>query len=157
MIAYVTAEEMGKLEALGYSWTELPDPGLEEFLARQQQKDGPLAPQATYHDYAAWTAQLQQVATDHPAIARRLSAGQSVQGRELWWMKISDNPDVEEDEPAFKFVANMHGDEKVGPENVLRLIDWLTDRSASAPGALTCWLVSAVGVKGEGLLGHYGR
>ena len=32
-----------------------------------------------------------------------------------------------------------------------------TDRSAAAPGALTCWLVSAAGVKGEGLLGHYGR
>ena len=131
VIAYVTAEEMDKLEALGFSWTELPDPGLEEFLARQQQKEGPLAPEATYHDYASWTAQLQQVATDHPAIARRLSAGKSVQGRELWWMKISDNPDAEEDEPAFKFVANMHGDEKVGTENVLRLIDWLTDRYAT--------------------------
>jgi subtilisin-like proprotein convertase family protein len=32
-----------------------------------------------------------------------------------------------------------------------------TDRSTSAAGSLTCWLVSAVGVKGEGLLGHYGR
>ena len=32
-----------------------------------------------------------------------------------------------------------------------------TDRSASVPGSLTCWLVSAVGVKGEGLLGHSGR
>ncbi|MCU0231760.1 MAG: hypothetical protein MUC67_10355, partial [Acidobacteria bacterium] len=61
VIAYVTAEEMSKLEALGFSWTELPDPGREEFLARQDQQDGPLAPEATYHDYASWTAQLQQV------------------------------------------------------------------------------------------------
>jgi len=103
VIAYVTAEEMGKLEALGFSWTELPDPGLEEFLARQQPKTGrsPRRPPTTTTPPGPRCCSRSRPTT--PAIARRLSAGKSVQGRELWWMKISDNPDVEEDEPAFKF------------------------------------------------------
>jgi carboxypeptidase D len=161
VIAYVTAEEMDKLEALGFAWTELPDPGLAEFLARTGQADGPLAPDAAYHDYASWTAQLQQVASDHPAIARRISAGKSVQGRDLWWMKISDNPDAEEDEPAFKFVANIHGDEKVGTENVLRLIDWLTDRYATDSRVrrlvdnLEIWLMPSMNPDGNALAQRY--
>ena len=161
VIAYVTAEEMEKLEALGLSWTELPDPGLAEFLARQQQQDGPLAPEATYHDYSSWTTQLQQVANDHPAITRLSSAGKSVQGRELWWLKITDNPDVEEDEPAFKYVGNMHGDEKVGAENLLRLIDWLTDRYATDTRVqrlvdnLEIWIMVSMNPDGNTLAQRY--
>jgi hypothetical protein len=46
----------------------------------------------SYHDCDAVTAALQQVAADHPAITRLTSAGPSVEGRELWWAKITDNP-----------------------------------------------------------------
>ncbi len=158
VIGYLTAEEMGKLEALKIAWVELPDPGLEAFLARQAGIPGP---DATYHDYASWTAQLQQVVADHPDIARLTSAGKSVQGRELWWLKVSDNPDVEEDEPAFKYVANMHGDEKVGTENVLRLIDWLTDRYGTDARVtrlvdnLEIWLMPSMNPDGNVLSQRY--
>jgi hypothetical protein len=40
-------------------------------------------------------------------------------------VKITDNPDVEEDEPEFKYVATMHGDEPVGTEMCLYFIDML--------------------------------
>ena len=36
-------------------------------------------------------------------------------------MKITDNPDVEEDEPGFKYIGTIHGNEPVGTENCLRL------------------------------------
>ena len=48
-----------------------------------------------------------------------------MQGRELWAMLITDNPDTEEDEPEFKYVSTMHGDEPVGTENCLQLIERL--------------------------------
>ncbi|MDH3283921.1 MAG: M14 family zinc carboxypeptidase [Acidobacteriota bacterium] len=121
LVAHVTLEELAKLGALGVGWAEfdegaLPHPG-----------DDPTDAPASYHTYDTMTAELQQVALDHPSITRLVSAGPSVQGRELWWMLITDNPDVEEDEPGFKYIATMHGDEKVGTENCMQLINLLTD------------------------------
>src|SRR5690606_17944379 len=61
----------------------------------------------------------------YPEITRLYSLGTSVEGRELWALLITDNPDVEEDEPEFKYVSTMHGDEPVGTELLLYFIDWL--------------------------------
>lgn len=129
-VAYVSPAEAEKLEAYGFRLDLLPDPGLE---ALKRGDAGPAALLDSYHNYDALTSALQQVANDHPAIARLSSAGKSVEGRDLWWMKISDNPDADEDEPGFKYISTIHGDEVVGVENCLKLIDWLTDRYASDP------------------------
>jgi hypothetical protein len=85
-----------------------------------------------YHDYDAVTAHLEGVAADHPSITELVSIGRSVEGRELWFLKITDNPGVEENEPEFKYISTMHGDEPVGTENCLNFIDLLTDNYASA-------------------------
>jgi subtilisin-like proprotein convertase family protein len=52
---------------------------------------------------------------------------------------------------------SFDGFSAVTDEDVSASDTTFADRSTSATGSLTCWLVSAVGVKGEGLLGHYAR
>jgi hypothetical protein len=74
-----------------------------------------------YHNYQAMTDELQRLADAYPELATLESAGKSVQGRELWVMKISDNADTEEEEPKLLYVANMHGDEVVGRELMIYL------------------------------------
>jgi len=86
-----------------------------------------------YHDYAALTTALQEYAAAHPAISRLVSLGQSVRGRELWAMKITDNPAVEEDEPEVKYVSTIHGDEPVGTEMCLYFIDELLNDYGADP------------------------
>ncbi|MBN2477405.1 MAG: putative Ig domain-containing protein [Pirellulales bacterium] len=86
-----------------------------------------------YHDYATLGADLAEYATLYPAITRLVSIGQSVQGRELWAMKITDNPDIEENEPEVKYVSTMHGDEPVGTEMCMYFIDMLLDNYGSDP------------------------
>lgn len=78
-----------------------------------------------YSTYASLTAELEAYATAFPTITRLESLGQSVEGRELWALHISDNPGLEEDEPEFKYVSTMHGDEPVGTELCLYFIDRL--------------------------------
>jgi len=79
----------------------------------------------TYRTYAQIGPLLAQYASAHPTIARSMSLGQSVQGRELWALNISDNVGVEEDEPEFKYISTMHGDEWTGTEMCLFLADYL--------------------------------
>lgn len=103
-----------------------------------EQQPSPSAPKGgakalgEYHSYADMTTLLQSYANAYgsnqavnPDICRLVSLGQSVQGRELWAMLITDNPDVEEFEPEFKYVSTIHGDETVGTELCLYFIDHL--------------------------------
>ena len=86
----------------------------------------------------------------HPEIVRLSSIGQTVQGRELWAMKITARPDVEEDEPELVYFAAIHGDEVVGKEICIGLINQLVGGYGS-DGRLTAlvdsaeiWIVPAV-------------
>ena len=76
--------------------------------------------------YDQWVARMQALVTNYPNLVRMVSIGQSVQGRELWMLKLTDKPDVEEDEPEFRYVSTMHGTEPVGAELCLRLAELLT-------------------------------
>ncbi|PIK16377.1 M14 family zinc carboxypeptidase [Halobacteriovorax sp. JY17] len=66
---------------------------------------------------------LKDLAKKYPSIFKLFSIGKTEQNRELWVMKISDNVQVDEVEPEFKYVANMHGDEIVGREMMVSLLE----------------------------------
>eukprot|EP01098_Paradermamoeba_levis_P014965 TRINITY_DN736_c0_g1_i1.p1 TRINITY_DN736_c0_g1~~TRINITY_DN736_c0_g1_i1.p1 ORF type:complete len:498 (-),score=121.44 TRINITY_DN736_c0_g1_i1:26-1519(-) len=78
-----------------------------------------------YHDTAALESFMRRVNCAFPSITSLFSIGKSNEGRELLVMQITKNPGKNEAEPKFKYIANMHGDEVVGRENVLRLILFL--------------------------------
>lgn len=124
---YATPEERDQLLADGYTVRTVgqqPDP-LPESTGEKAL--------GVYHTYAQLTAELQAYAATFPAICDLISIGQSVQGRELWALHISDNPLVEEDEPEFKFTGTIHGDEPVGTEMQLYLIDSLLNDYGVVP------------------------
>ncbi len=63
----------------------------------------------------------------HPDICKRFVLGNSVEGRPIWGIKISDNVEVEEAEPEFKYTATMHGDEVVPMELMMNLVHDLVE------------------------------
>mgnify|MGYP001331943060 CR=1 FL=1 len=93
-----------------------------ELLEETRDSDNPMR---DYHDYNELTEFLVNISNTYPSITNLNSIGQSVQGRELWVLEISDNPGENEIEPEFRYIANMHGDETVGREMSVYLIDWL--------------------------------
>lgn len=78
-----------------------------------------------FQDYPtpeAIEVELKKFAAAHPDIMKLESLGKSIQGRDLWVVKISDNVNTDETEPEVKYIANMHGNEIVGRELMVILI-----------------------------------
>jgi hypothetical protein len=75
-----------------------------------------------YPSYEDITHSLKTIVAKYPHIMKLESIGKSVQGRELWMVKISDNVETDELEPEFKFISSMHGDEIVGRELMVSLL-----------------------------------
>jgi hypothetical protein len=98
------------------------------------QADRPVTPGSRdWPSYAELQADLQAVAAAHPDLVQLISIGNSVQGRAIWFMKISDSPTVEENEPEFKFSSSIHGNEVVGMELCRRMIHYLVDNYGTNP------------------------
>ncbi len=133
--AFVTDEEFQLISQMDFGIREIPNEAKLYFEELKQNTLESRNPMEDYHNYIELTAFLQDIADNYPDITSLESIGQSVQGRELWVIEISDNPGVNEIEPEFKYVANMHGDETVGRELSLYLIEWLVEGYGSDPRA----------------------
>ncbi|KAJ8392156.1 hypothetical protein AAFF_G00079620, partial [Aldrovandia affinis] len=95
----------------------------------------PVQPQDfRHHHYNDMELFLSRYAAEFPSITRLYSIGKSVQNRNLYVMEITDNPGYhEQGEPEFKYIGNMHGNEVVGREVLLNLIEYLCHNYGSDP------------------------
>ncbi|CAJ0576896.1 unnamed protein product, partial [Mesorhabditis spiculigera] len=79
-----------------------------------------------YHSHEALTEKLTEINEKCPDITTVYSIGQSVEGRELLVIHFSSTPGSHEIlKPEMKYVGNMHGNEPVGRELIIRLADEL--------------------------------
>ena len=134
------------LQKSGYAIEELPHPGSLYEHRMSESVPGITAEWDTYPTYDGYTASMQLYASTFPAICRLDTIGLSVQGRLILVMQITDNPDLEEDEPEFLYTSTMHGDETVGYLLTLRLIDYLLNQygAPTIEGARVTSLVDGV-------------
>lgn len=65
---------------------------------------------------------LTLLSNQFPELAELYSIGKSHKKRDLWVIKIT-NKKIQKDKPKFKYIANMHGDEIVGRELMVLLIE----------------------------------
>lgn len=87
-----------------------------------------------YYNYIDLTVRLQSLEQKYPHIAKLSSVGQSVQGRELWVMRITRDPELDTPgKPKFKYVGNMHGDETVSRQVLVYLVEHLLEHYEDDP------------------------
>jgi hypothetical protein len=89
----------------------------------------------THHNYTELTAIMHDLAKRFPQNTYLYSIGKSVQNRELWVIAVAaTDPDIHIAlRPEAKYVANMHGNEVVGRELLLLLIDYMLNNQQSDP------------------------
>ncbi|MBM3316334.1 MAG: carboxypeptidase regulatory-like domain-containing protein [Candidatus Eisenbacteria bacterium] len=122
--AYVDDRQLADLLGAGLDARPIANQARRAWAAQAREE---LEGREPYHTYTTLTAELQQIHADHPAITQLVSLGQSVQGRDIWAMKISDNAALDEAEPEVKYTATIHGDEPVGMEMCVYLIRLLVN------------------------------
>lgn len=129
-VLYVTATpaEARAISALGFRLEAEPAPSSGEIGVL----DFPPS-DSGYHNYAELSAVVNQIVADHPSIARRISIGQSYEGRDLMAVKISDNVNVDEDEPEILFNSQQHAREHLTVEMAIYLMNLFTDGYGSDP------------------------
>ena len=123
---------------------------------------GALPAAAQWTDYNDIGPTLQGYETTYPTLCERHDLGLSAGGsRHLWAIRISDNIGLEENEPEFKYIATMHGDEVVGTKMCMNLIEYLltsygTDTQATRiVDEIDLWIVPLMNPDGYVLAQRY--
>ncbi|OFY17723.1 MAG: hypothetical protein A2W98_08450 [Bacteroidetes bacterium GWF2_33_38] len=79
----------------------------------------------SYPTYEQYISLMSQFVAEFPSICSLHEIGESINGRKIIAVKISDNVDQKEAEPEFFYSSSIHGNEPIGYVLSLRLIDYL--------------------------------
>jgi len=97
----VDEEELNRIRGKGFMTRIL----LEDVDAYHRKMQG------QYHNYQEFVDSLTNIAVQHPEIAKLDTIGISYEGREILCLKISDNVNIDEDEPELLFMGLHHARE----------------------------------------------
>ena len=112
-------QEIETLQTLGFEIEVLIE-DIEEHYAQRRKGDN----FGDLYTYSEMIDQLDAIHTAYPNITTaRDSIGTTHGGRALWAIKVSDNPDVQEDEPEVLFDALHHAREPITVSVVLNTLN----------------------------------
>lgn len=100
------------------------------FITRSQ------APWTAYHSYAkvnSLQSELQRLAAEFPEVVKLTSIGDSPQGRDIVALKLSDNPNADEEEPEVILTSGLHAREWIAVEALLYTTYELVNRYGIDP------------------------
>ncbi|UCC78828.1 MAG: immune inhibitor A [Candidatus Zixiibacteriota bacterium] len=139
-IAYVSKGEFADVVADNIDYDKLVSAGLEveivyEDLVRFYQSRLPLgATMGGFPTLDEAIAYMDSLHSEYPLLmTARDSVGYTIEGRALWMVKISDNPNIDEDEPEIFINALIHAREPIGLESCLRYMSYLCDNYGVDP------------------------
>jgi PKD repeat protein len=132
--AYANQKEFSRFLDLGYSYETLTPPSMLIIpVMKETVSVKGITDWDFYPTYEAYVDMMYQFQADYPGLCQVVSIGQTVEGRDLLFARISDNVGQEEGEAQFMYTGTIHGDETTGFILLLRLIDYLLTNYASDP------------------------
>ncbi|MDO8806041.1 MAG: M14 family metallopeptidase [Elusimicrobiota bacterium] len=123
---FIAKVEMDQLAAKGFIVTSRQS--IQEY-AKKHLKDFPAA-DAAYHNYKETVELLQKLAADNPAETTLFSIGKTIEGRDIWCLRINpaEKGETPSARPAAFFMGNHHGREHLTNEVALGLASHLLAR-----------------------------
>jgi hypothetical protein len=121
-----SAEELGRLQALGYRVEVIAENAFENIAL--------LPPDmGLYHTYQEMLDELKQRESAYPNICKLYDVGDTWEDREMWVLKVSDNPAQNEAEPRLFVVGCHHAREIMTVEIPLHFIKVLLTKYSTDP------------------------
>ncbi|TNN49427.1 Beta-crystallin A3 [Liparis tanakae] len=135
------SDDYPSLQAMGWANNEIGSMQVQSGATRTvaPSAEEPGETYDRYYNYDALTERLQSLARKYPHIANLSSVGRSVEGRQLWVMRITKDPPADGGDapgkPKFKYVGNMHGDETVSRQVLVYVLEYLLTGYGAEPRA----------------------
>jgi len=119
---------------------EMKDPALQKAMKTQsvQSPGFGYGSHAGYYTPTEMVAKLDEISMTYPAIAaNKVNIGTTYEGRDIYMLKISDNPNTDESatEPAVYYDAMHHAREPLSMMTTMYYMFWLVDNYGSDPEA----------------------
>jgi hypothetical protein len=145
----VDDRDEARLSSLGFHFSELPD----EYSPLRKSARQTANHYRTFNEMVQY---LQACNRDYPAITRLYEIGKSLEGRTIYALKVSDHPELEEnDEPGVMYVGNIHAREVITPEIIFYFLDHLLknysrdDRISRIVDQRQLWLIPTINPDGH--------
>ena len=146
---YLTSEEVTKLRDNGFNFN-ITIPDFREFYAQMLLDDAPKVAQMTrssrvadgfdlgsmggFYTFSEMEAKLDEMKANYPnLVTTKASIGTSVEGRPIWMVKISDNPNINEPEPSAYFDGVHHAREPLAMATIINYMFWLLENYDTDP------------------------
>jgi len=116
---------------------EMQDPILQSVMNQKMPGFG-YGSHAGHYTWTEMVDKLDEISSTYPSIAtNKSSIGQSHEGREIWSIKISDNPNTDESatEPVVYIDAMHHAREPLSMMTTMKYIFWLCENYGTDPEA----------------------
>ena len=85
-----------------------------------------------FYSFAQMNTAMNNLVAAYPALAQKISLGLSVEGRNIWCIKISDNVATDEtNEPEVLFLGVQHAREAIGGSSMIFLMQYLCENYAT--------------------------
>ncbi|MBN2518947.1 MAG: carboxypeptidase regulatory-like domain-containing protein, partial [Bacteroidales bacterium] len=130
IFAYANEKEFTEFLKLNLEYEVLVPPSLQKPIT-ESLKSAQTSQWTHYPTFDEYINMMQDFENNYPGLCKVHEIGQSVNGREILLVKISDNVIEKESEPGFMYSSTMHGDEVAGYVLMLRLIDYLLNNYES--------------------------
>ncbi len=118
---YATQEEAAQIKNAGFALEVVHEDVIAFYQSRMVDK-----PMGNFKTLQEIYDMLDLYISIYPdLISPRVNIGTTYEGRDIWAVRISDNPTVDEDEPNILYTACIHAREVITPEILLNFIDHL--------------------------------
>ncbi|TFH65559.1 MAG: hypothetical protein E4G91_02025 [Candidatus Zixiibacteriota bacterium] len=128
--AILAPGDLERLQSTGLKYTIT----IDDMTAFYRSRLDPSRAMGGYRTLSEIDLVLDSIYNAHPEIVTaKWSIGNSIEGRPIWVIKISDNPNIDEDESEVYYYAVHHAREVITPEVLIYFMRYLTDNYGTDP------------------------